>query len=200
MYEVILVAIAILLMYSQREHYSLKPGGYDFFSSNPDTCAPDEEDSDGLCYKKCQEGFHGVVTRCYKDLEPVGDNPNDGIGQAVHQIGCSMFPGGWHEATPGFCKRGDPWKPLWESGHEEVRSNLGCDGARPDMVGALCFPKCKNPKLQHLVRDPRFCYSGEPESYDRGAGTVPPAFLIGTYGYYVLIVVLIIFVFSLVGL
>ena len=47
--------------------------GTRLFSTTPDTCPLDRPVLDaGLCYKECEEGYHGIATTCWANTKDIG--------------------------------------------------------------------------------------------------------------------------------
>ena len=164
----------------------LRIGGTPIASMTPFTCPKDKPELDtGLCYVKCKEGYHGVGPVCW------ADTMSRGAGTA---IGLEDCPAGWDNAgltcshyNPIHCW-GDPWKPVWDSGHQQCGGGdvqtvgrLDHGGKCPgpggseytDKYQGMCYKPCPADKREAVPGMPYLCYKGGDLSYGRGAGVIP---------------------------
>jgi hypothetical protein len=220
MYELLLAAAVVLFaLVKARERFGLVIGspdyittntetdkGLEIFSTTPNTCPPEKPELDaGLCYKRCNSGFHGVGPVCWADSQSVG------VGRPV---GLEPCPAGW--SNDGLicreplrwnsCKFRGLFKECWgglEGGRLKGRLNSGgiCDwpqdrgnlpghlvdksdpknykATHPDKVDGLCYKKCPPELPARIPGMPYLCYKGGPLSYGRGVGAVPSLLRIG---------------------
>ena len=138
--------------------------GTRIFGITPDTCPCEKPELDaGLCYERCESGYHGVGPVCWADTVSIG------IGKVLLLESCDKSGyGGWedwglicHEKLRwNSCK----WK-LWGlcvgglSGGRLGAKRLSCDGydgRYPDKIASLCYRKC------HTFRACRISVSREP--------------------------------------
>lgn len=209
MYELLLVAIAILFIffYFPREYFSL--GTQEIVNVGPflneNTCKPDEELQAGLCYKKCRASYHGVGPVCWADTENIGIGTVIGLEKCpdgwfteglvcrepITGGGCTTrCDGNWDSSDGGFCHtRCDPIV----GGRLKGRLDNGgiCPGDpnaedHTDRVDGMCYKPCKNKSLpKHLPGMPYLCYVGGELSYGRGVGKIPAMFrLAGKYTFF----------------
>jgi hypothetical protein len=217
MWAVLLVAILLafsLLKY--RETFVIKYGnpfagqdilsfdpkakGNRLFGTWPDTCPYDRREYDaGLCYRPCDDGYHGIASICSADTK------FRGIGRIPFFKSCSeMGLGPKYQDHRFTC-----WKNLsceW-SCNSSKRDLFGrcyawdlrakCEG--PDLklkericpgpawagntkdhtsvYGSLCYKQCPKDKPNVIPGLGHLCYKGNRGlSYDRGAGTIPPIY------------------------
>lgn len=220
MYELLLAAAVVLFaLVKARERFGLVVGspdiittntdtdkGLEIFSTTPNTCPPEKPELDaGLCYKRCNSGYHGVGPVCWADSRSVG------VGRPV---GLEPCPAGW--SNDGLicreplrwnsCKFRGLFKECWgglEGGRLKGRLNSGgiCDwpqdrgnlpghlvdksdpknykATHPDKVAGLCYKKCPPELPARIPGMPYLCYKGGPLSYGRGVGAVPSILRIG---------------------
>jgi hypothetical protein len=220
MWALLLIAIVVAVaMLKVRETFVIKYGnpfdnediisinreakGTRLFGMNPDSCPADKPVYDaGLCYERCEEGYHGVGPVCWADSE------NRGIGRVVKYKSCTeMGLGPEYRDDPLSC-----WKDLrcktwcnskkrdllgncyaWDlktecSGPDLKWKQMKCPGPEwggntkdhTDLKDALCYRKCP-PKLPNSVPGmPYLCFKGTRGlAYGRGVGQVPPIFAFG---------------------
>ena len=220
MYELLLVIAGLLFaVIKAREHFGLVVGtpdiittntdtdkGLEIFSTTPNTCPRDKPELDaGLCYKRCNPGFHGVGPVCWADSKSVG------VGVPV---GLEPCPAGWtndglicrEPLKWNSCKFRGLFKECWgglEGGRLKGRLNSGgiCDwpqdrgnlpghlvdksdpknykATHPDKVDGLCYKTCPPELPARIPGMPYLCYKGGPLSYGRGVGAVPSLLRIG---------------------
>jgi len=106
------------------------------------SCPPGMVEDGGLCYPPCDGGYSGAGPLCWSNYTSIG------VGVLK---GC---PAGWDDAGlicglntktngAGTAKNrrcwGDPWKPLWQSGHQECAWE--CPSGKNDVSG-LCYNPC----------------------------------------------------------
>lgn len=159
--------------------------GTRLFGITPDTCPCEKPELDaGLCYERCESGYHGVGPVCWADTVSVG------IGKVLLLESCDKSGyGGWedwglicHEKLRwNSCK----WK-LWglcvgglEGGRLGAKrlSCDGYDGRYPDKIASLCYRKCPPEMPAHVPGMPYLCFKGTRGlSYGRGVGDVPSIF------------------------
>ena len=220
MWALLLVAILVaLFMLKYRETFVVKYGnpfdnedllsfdpdakGTRAFGITPDTCPLDRPERDaGLCYEKCDEGYHGVGPVCWADTQ------DRGVGLLPRFKSCSeMGLGPDYRDDPLSC-----WKDLkcrtwcnsskrdlfgncyaWDlktecSGPDLKWKQAVCPGPRwagntdehTDYKDGLCYKACPKDKPNAVSGMPYLCMAGERGlSYGRGAGTVPPIFAFG---------------------
>ena len=158
--------------------------GTRLFGLTPDTCPCDKPENDaGLCYERCEEGYHGVGPLCWADTEQIK------IGKVMLLQSCAESGySGWTDTgllcnQPIKCASG--WAFFTEgcSGGNVRAKKLSCAGygsRYPDEIGALCYEKCPPDKPRHVPGMPYLCFKGTRGlSYDRGAGTIPSLFKFG---------------------
>jgi len=111
------------------------------------TCLPGYEESNGLCYIKCNDGYTGVGNICYKNCpDGLTDAGNSCTKPAVTEYGrgsghfteAACKTSGDHGASTNGCQPYGLWYPKCDPGF----NNVGC---------CLCSKPC-------------------PEAYGRGAG------------------------------
>jgi hypothetical protein len=228
MWELLLVVIVLaFLLLKTRERFIIKYGNpfdnedivsfdYDakgtrLFAANIDlkghTCPSDKSQYDaGLCYERCEEGYHGVGPVCWANTE------NRGIGKPV---GLEPCPAGW--SNDGLicreplrwnsCKWRGLFNECWggaEGGRLRGRLNNGgiCDwpadrgnlpnwlvdksdpkdykATHPDRVDGLCYKRCPAEKPNAVPGMPYLCYKNiRGFAYGRGVGSVPPPLKFG---------------------
>lgn len=199
MYELLIGAIVILLLFNAREHFSF--GGKEILNMWPvageDTCPPDKEMSVGLCYPKCRPGYYGAMTMCVMETKNIGigkvigmaDCPqgwsNDGLTcREPLSGGCSTYcDGNWSWDDGGFCHTkcspitgGRTWGRLGpELGPKCPGPQGGIEGAE-EPVDGMCYNKCPAEYPRHMPAMPYLCGRDGPLTYDRGAGKVPAVF------------------------
>lgn len=158
--------------------------GTRLFGITPDTCPCEKPELDsGLCYEKCEDGYHGVGPVCWADTESIG------IGKVLLLKSCKDSGyDGWTN-TGLLCN--EPirfnrckWKvwglciPGLEGGRVRTRrlSCSGYDGRYPDKIDSLCYAKCPE-GMRHVPGMPYLCFKGNRGlSYGRGVGEVPSIF------------------------
>lgn len=173
--------------------HDVRLAGYEIASLTPFTCPPERPDlTDGLCYEKCRDGYHGVGPVCWVD------SYNRGIGTPV---GLEPCPSGW--SNDGLtCREPLGWNNhcvnwgLWWTGCATggaVRGRLNGGGVCPntdpggpsentEKVDGLCYKKCPADKPNHIPGMPYLCYKGGDLSYGRGVGKIPSLFrVLGKY-------------------
>ena len=228
MWELLLVVIFLaFVLLKTRERFVLKYGNpfdnedavsidYDakgtrLFAVNYDlkghTCPTDKPQYDaGLCYERCDEGYHGVGPVCWADTE------SRGIGKPV---GLEPCPAGWvndglicrEPLRWNSCKFRGLFNECWggaEGGRLRGRLNNGgiCDwpadrgnlpgwlvdksdsknfkATHPERVDGLCYKKCPADKPNGVPGMPYLCFKGPRGlGYGRGVGTIPPFFAFG---------------------
>ncbi len=220
MWELLLVVIVLaFLVLKTRERFILKYGnpfdnedlvsmdreakGTRLFGITPDSCPADKPEYDaGLCYERCEDGYHGVGPVCWANTE------NRGTGKLPRYTRCSeMGLGGEYRDDPLSC-----WKDLrcrtwcnsskrdlfgncyaWDlktecSGPDLKWKQARCPGPEwagnsdkhTDLKDLLCYKQCPKDKPAAVPGMPYLCYKGTRGlSYGRGAGTVPPIFAFG---------------------
>ena len=88
-----------------------------------DACGPNEDESAGLCYDKCDKGYHGVVTMCVAN-----SNPSDPKQPAMRPCAAGL-----RDDKLGSC-----WKDTLPNGAGELPKANPCPpGDRDD--GTSCF-------------------------------------------------------------
>lgn len=228
MWALLLVVIVLAFMLLKtRERFIIKYGnpldnedlvsleygakGTRLFAVNLDmkghTCPSDKPDYDaGLCYERCEEGYHGVGPVCWADTH------NRGVGKLPRYTRCSeMGLGADYRDDPLSC-----WKDLscrtwcnsskrdlfgncyaWDlktecSGPDLKWKQARCPGpgwagnddnkqtGHNDLKDLLCYRKCPDDKPAAVPGMPYLCYKGTRGlSYGRGVGSVPPIFAFG---------------------
>ncbi len=220
MWALLLVAILVAFMLLKyRETFVVKYGnpfdgedllsfdsdakGSRLFGTTPDTCPLDRPELEaGLCYERCDEGYHGNGPVCWANTE------DRGIGRLPRYKSCSeMGLGPDYRDDPLTC-----WKDLkctsectsskrdlfgncyaWHlkvrcSGPDLKGKQAVCPGPtwagntdeHTEFVAGLCYKKCPADKPNMVPGAPTSCMKGERGlSYGRGAGTVPPIFAFG---------------------
>jgi len=174
------------------------------FGTTPHTCKKGDELQDGLCYTKCDPGYHGVGPVCWADTENVGTGK---------PVGLEPCPGGW--INDGLiCREPIRWNSCryktflgciggLEGGNLRGRLNSGgiCDwpsdrgnlpdhlvdksdpknykATHPDKVDGLCYRKCPTNMPNRVPGMPYLCMKADKLSYGRGAGGVPPIIKFG---------------------
>ena len=155
-------------------------------------CGPNQDKDAGLCYDKCQEGYHGVGPVCWQDTQGVG------IGTPVELEDC---PAGFRtdpltcqkdlHCTGGGCHTwecgrlrgafGEDWGPRWCSGCDpvtcsgpETKGRLDNGGKCPsdrEKIDGLCYKRCPD-GWEHVPGAPYDCRKiGAPGmSIPRGVG------------------------------
>lgn len=117
-------------------------------------CNGDETDAGALCSKMdpCPAGEHDVGGTCWGVVrqdcaidcitKPASGGASHGGGNC-RGGGCR---GGECRTTGGGCRRechGDPWKAVWENGHQECRDI--CDPVKTECVPITCDPVVCDP-------------------------------------------------------
>jgi hypothetical protein len=226
MWELLLVAIFVaFLLLKRRETFVIKYGnpfdnedlisfdyeakGTRLFSTTPDTCPLDRPVLDaGLCYEKCDEGYHGVGPVCWADTVNIGPGvlaeakpcSEMGLGPEYRDdpltcwkdLKCTTkCDGTWDWSSGGFCKTKCTGPDLKLKGLKcpgrfqlsFLTKLLGGDSdtsKNTDLVDGLCYKQCPKDKPNHVPGMPYLCMKGKRGiSYGRGAGTVPPLFHFG---------------------
>jgi len=162
--------------------------GTRLFGLTPDTCPCEKPELDaGLCYERCEGGYHGVGPVCWADTVGIG------IGKVLLLENCrDSGYDGWNDwglvcQQPirwNSCK----WKGLFgecwggaEGGNVRAKrlSCKGYDGRYPDEIASLCYQKCPD-GMRHVPGMPYLCFKGTRGlSYGRGVGDVPSIFKFG---------------------
>lgn len=193
MYELLLV-LAVLLFFAlkYRETFVMKYGnpynnedllsfdpkarGKRIFAITPDTCPSTDEEVAGLCYTKCEDGYHGNATIC------TADTIDRGVGKIPLLQPCNKDDPSrdeWYDdgllcRAPIKCASGWEFFTKGCSGGQVEPKKMQCTyPEHTDFGGGLCYRKC--PKgwrpvdgLWHL------CFRGHRGlTYDRGAGRIP---------------------------
>jgi len=196
MYELLIGAIVVLILaLFMRERFN-DPFGYgqellniNFlpFGFKEDTCPPGWENDAGLCYPKCEAGYHGVGPACWANSvsigvgTPIGLEPvpagwiNDGLTarEPITGGGCRTHcDGNWSWSDGGFCHtKCDPivgGRVIGRLDHGGV-----CDGTAPggadhnEKIDGLCYKKCPADLPVHIPGMPYLCYKGGPLSKGR---------------------------------
>lgn len=118
---VVMIVIMVLLIFWCIGPLSL--GGWEIFTSAPNTCAGDTKSLEGgLCYKECKPGYHGLGVRCYADTMSIG------IGTV---IGLETCPPGWYTQFL-TCS-----KPITCHSIEDCFKNGNCGCSGGEMIGRL---------------------------------------------------------------
>jgi hypothetical protein len=159
--------------------------GKQFFGTTPHTCPCDKPEYDaGLCYPRCEEGYHGVGPVCWADTKGIP------IGKVLLLKSCEESGyGGWSDwglicHEPIRCATG--WKFFTEGcrGGRLGAKRLSCDGYDgrfPDQIASLCYQKCPPELPRHVPGMPYLCFRGTRGlSYGRGVGGIPPLVRFGT--------------------
>ncbi len=138
----------------------------------PYHCPPGKENSDGLCYVPCEEGFNGIGPVCWNN----DTSYERGVGAVPSQCGAgNVLEAGlcYPACKDGFYGSG----PLCMSDRQSsygrgagwIPGNIitgDCGNAEYD--AGLCYHKCE----EGYYGVGPVCWLNEP-SYDRGAGWVP---------------------------
>ena len=95
----------------------------------PTTCAPDEENNAGLCYKKCPSGYTGAAFLCYQSCPS---------GFTESGVGC-FKPAAYGRGGGYPWKFGDALNNDGMLGRCQNDNPQGCE-----MNGAIAYPKCKS--------------------------------------------------------
>jgi hypothetical protein len=154
------------------------------FGTWPDTCPCDKPEYDaGLCYPRCEEGYHGVGPVCWADTKGIK------IGKVMLLKSCDESGyGGWNDwglicQESIQCATGWAFftKGCW--GGRLGAKKLSCDGydgQYPDQIAALCYQSCPKELPKHVPGMPYLCFKGTRGlSYGRGVGGVPPIMSFG---------------------
>jgi hypothetical protein len=152
--------------------------GKRLFGTTPDTCPCHKPELDGgLCYERCDPGYHGDGPVCWADTE------NIGAGKVLLLKSCDQSGYvGWTDTgllcnEPITCGKGWEFFTKGCRGGNVREKNLSCDGydgRYPDEIAALCYRRCPKDKPNHATGMPYLCYKGERGlSYGRGVGDVP---------------------------
>lgn len=223
LYAILIAMIAILAaVVYMKETFVLKYGnpfndenivsfnenekGTRLFGITPDTCPCDKPDYDaGLCYQRCEDGYHGVATMCVADTE------NIGIGKVLLLKSCEESGYGGYTDMGLTCSKWEPNCNHWTSwgsvnctrgrsfriqGYDDCyewwtgcvktgAKKLSCDGydgSHPDEIASLCYKKCP-PGMRHVPGMPYLCFKGSRGlTYDRGVGVIPKIMSFGDCG------------------
>lgn len=201
-YAILIVLVAIVYgIVRMKETFVLKYGnpfddedilstdinakGTRIFGITPDTCPCAKPELDaGLCYEKCEEGYHGVGPVCW------ADTVNIGIGKVLLLNSCvnSGYGADWTD-TGLLCNEPLKWNDCkfrglfnecWgglEGGRVKPKS-LTCDGyGDRTNIDGLCYKACPKSHPNHVPAMPYLCFKGSRGlSYGRGAGDVPSIF------------------------
>ena len=205
MYE-LLIVLAVLLFFAlkYRETFVVKYGnpindedlisfessarGTRLFATTPDTCPADKPELDaGLCYQRCDAGYHGVGPVCHADTQ------NIGVGKVLVPSSCaaSGYPGRTDDGllcrapiTWNSCKFRGLFKECWggAEGGQVNAKKLTCDGypQHKDSIDGLCYKRCPADLPKHVPGMPYLCFKGTRGlSYGRGVGIPPPIWAFG---------------------
>lgn len=197
-YAILIALIAILYgIVRMKETFVLKYGnpfndedvvstdpnakGTRLFGITPDTCPCEKPEYDaGLCYERCEQGYHGVGPVCWADTADIG------VGRVMLPESCEESGmGGWTD-TGLLCSRWNSKCVYWDWGllggywtgcAETGAKRLSCkryDGKFPDQIAGLCYRKCPPELPNHVPGMPYLCFKGTRGlSYGRGVGDVP---------------------------
>lgn len=175
----------------KQKEVSFEPGpdstgvGNRLFGTTPHTCRKGEELQDGLCYEKCQDGYHGVGPVCWADTVSIG------VGKPV---GLEPCPRGW--VNDGLtCRKPITCEPIkCASGWEFFTKGCtggGCSGGqiigRLDRGGVCDWPENRaelpdwlvdksNPRnylATHPDKVAGLCYKKCPENMPRRVTGMP---------------------------
>jgi hypothetical protein len=168
------------------------------FGITPDTCPSTQEIDAGLCYDRCDAGYHGVGPVCW------ADTTNVGIGKVLTPESCGdsgyegytdtgLLCSKWiHDCNTWYtwglvnCNGGGPGDQCykWTAGCLKTGAKrLTCKSygdSHPDQIDGLCYARCPEDKPNHVPGMPYLCFKGgRGLSYGRGAGAVPSIFRFG---------------------
>ena len=197
-YAILIVLIAVLYgVVFAKETFVLKYGnpfndedlistdpdakGTRLFGWTPNTCPCEKPELDaGLCYERCEEGYHGVGPVCWANTVSIG------IGKVMLLQNCKDSGyDGWNDwglvcQQPirwNRCK----WRSIFgcvgglEGGNVRAKklSCRGYDGRYPAQIASLCYRACPD-GMRHVPGMPYLCFKGTRGlSYGRGVGSVP---------------------------
>jgi hypothetical protein len=148
--------------------------GTRLFAFTPDTCPKNKSDLDaGLCYQKCDEGYHGVGPVCWANSQNVGIGKIPKLDFRMEErtywgsIGCS---GGRKFRFTGYS---DCYKLTVPIPFQVCESDR-------ELYDMLCYKKCPRNLPNRIAGMPYLCYrGGRGLSYGRGVGEIPPIFKFG---------------------
>lgn len=161
--------------------------GTRLFGITPDTCPCVKPELDaGLCYERCEKGYHGVGPVCWADTQQID------IGKVMLLKSCAQSGYAGYTDTGLLCSKwesncvywdwgllGGYWTGCVKTGAKELSCD-GYDGRYPDQIAALCYQKCPADKPNHVPGMPYLCFRGQRGlSYGRGVGDVPSIFKFG---------------------
>lgn len=203
-YAILIALIAILYgVVRMKETFVLKYGnpfddedlvstdpnakGTRLFGITPDTCPCEKPEYDaGLCYERCEEGYHGVGPVCWANTKDIG------IGKVLTPESCgdSGYQG-WTDTgllcnepiRTNRCKFRGLFNECWPGldGGRVRSKRMSCRsyGDRENIDG-LCYRKCPPDLPNHVPGMPYLCFKGSRGlSYGRGAGAVPSVITFG---------------------
>ena len=158
--------------------------GTRLFAITPDTCPCEKPELDaGLCYERCEDGYHGVGPVCWADTVDIG------IGKPMSLRSCDDSGYAGYTDTGLLCSKWESNCVYWDWGllggywtgcAKTGAKQMYCSGEHPDEIAALCYEKCPQDKPQHVPGMPYLCYKGTRGlSYGRGVGDVPSIFKFG---------------------
>jgi len=106
------------------------------------SCPPGTVEDGGLCYPPCDGGYTGAGPLCWSNYTSIGVGVLKGCPAGWDDAGLicgkNSYGNGVGTAKDHRCW-GDPWKPLWQSGHQECAWE--CPGGKNDVSG-LCYNPC----------------------------------------------------------
>ena len=156
--------------------------GKRLFGITPDTCPCEKPELDsGLCYERCEEGYHGVGPVCWADTVDIG------VGKVMLLENCrDSGYDGWNDwglvCQQPIKWNGCKWKSVFgcigglEGGNVRAKrlSCKGYNGRYPSQIASLCYKQCPSDKPNHVPGMPYLCFKGTRGlSYGRGVGDVP---------------------------
>ena len=138
--------------------FSSSDGDYTLKSKRSDQCDYGEEQSDGLCYTKCKDGYKGIATVCWQTCD--GDIDTGATCMEKCKDGYTNKAGiCYYDANPSYYDRGAGTVP-----------DYTCPSGY-NVNGVTCL---KDPPTGfHTNPGDISTYWNDNKHYDRGAGTVP---------------------------
>ena len=108
-------------------------------------CPSGTEEDGGLCYDKCESGYHGVGPLCWSDNRPTIPS-----GPGVMR-GCPST----HNDIGLICSHKQTLAPIGKFDNNPL---LACPSDRPDFIDGLCYGRCSyaTPAYQVTTKYPRF--------------------------------------------
>jgi len=127
-------------------------------------CPSGMEEDGGLCYDKCESGYHGVGPLCWSDNRPTIPS---GVGV---MRGCPST----HNDIGLICSHKQTLEPIGKFDNNPL---LTCPSDRPDFIDGLCYGRCSyaSPAYQVTTKYPRFIREPNTEKINTIKGQIEAA-------------------------